>query len=64
MSLLSLQCEVTNLKTLTDDYLKALDFYKGHSDCIYDHPEPANPSAAYIAGRSERYEIEAAGGAE
>ena len=61
---MSIQCELDNLKTLTDDFFKTLDFYRGHSDCIYDHPEPPNPSAAYIAGRSERYALEAAGGAE
>jgi hypothetical protein len=61
---MSIQCELDNLKTLTDDFFKTLDFYRGHSDCIYDNPEPANPSAAYTAGRSERYALEAAGGAE
>ena len=61
---MSIETELDNLKTLTDDFFKTLDFYRGQSDCIYDHPEPANPSAAYMAGRSERYEIEAAGGAE
>jgi hypothetical protein len=61
---MSIDQELNNLKTLTDDFFKTLDFYRGQSDCIYDNPEPANPSAAYIAGRSERYALEAAGGAE
>ena len=55
--------EIDEIQNLSKDFFKVLDYYKGHSDCICDRPEPANPSPAYIAGRSERYQLEANAGA-